>query len=134
MSSQDLAVVDGAAERTTGPPRPAPAGGLAETVVGRRGRLVTGGFFLVTGGVHLGIVAADPSFYTHFADRALLPFVSTGWSEVFMAAPAFWGLCLFAGEVALGLLLLSGGPAARVGWVGVIAFQVLLMLFGLGFW
>lgn len=112
----------------------APDRGPAETIVGRRGRVVTGGFFLMTAGVHLGIVGADPSFYTHFADAALLPLARTGWAEVFMAAPAFWGLCLFAGEAVLGVLLLAGGRAARVGWVGVIAFHVLLMLFGVGFW
>jgi hypothetical protein len=35
-----------------------------------------------------------------------------------MAAPVFWGLCLAAGETALGLLLLAGGRAARLGWAG----------------
>ena len=112
----------------------APDRGPAETIIGRRGRVVTGGFFLLTAGIHLGIVVAGPSFYTHFADGALLPLVRTGWADVFMAAPAFWGLCLFSGEAVAGALLLSGGPAARVGWVAVIAFHVLLMLFGVGFW
>jgi hypothetical protein len=99
----------------------------------RRGRLVTGGLFLSTGGVHLGIVAAGTGFYRHFADHAL-PFVHDGWATVFMAAPAFFGLCLFAGETLMGVLLLAGGRWARAGWLGVIAFQVLLMLFGVGFW
>jgi hypothetical protein len=105
-----------------------------ERLLGRRGRLVTGGFFLSMGGVHLGIVAADPQFYRPFADEALLGFVRSGWTDVFMAAPAFWGLCLALGETVLGILLLLGGGWARVGWVGVIAFHVLLMLFGWGVW
>jgi len=96
--------------------------------------MVTGGVFLVTGGVHLGIVAADTGFYAHFADRGLFAFVRDGWAEVFMVAPAFWGLCLMAGEILLGTFLLLGGAWARVGWVGVIAFHVLLMLFGFGVW
>ena len=100
--------------------------GLARTVVG--------GFYLSMGGVHLGIVAADPQFYGPFADRALLPFVRNGWADVFMATPVFWGLCLVAGETALGVLLLIGGRAAKLGWAGVIAFHVLLMLFGWGIW
>jgi hypothetical protein len=107
---------------------------LEESTTARRGRLIVGGFFLCTGGVHLGIVAADTSFYTHFADQALLTFVRDGWSEIFMSTPVFWGLCLFLGETALGVLLMIGGPGARVGWVGVIAFHLLLMLFGIGFW
>jgi len=97
-------------------------------------RTVVGGFYLSMGGVHLGIVAADPRFYGPFADRALLPFVRDGWADIFMAAPVFWGLCLVAGETTLGILLLIGGRAAKLGWAGVIAFHALLMLFGWGIW
>jgi hypothetical protein len=111
-----------------------PATTRPEHTLGRRGRLVVGGFFLTTGGVHLGIVAADTEFYRHFADHALFAFVRQGWTHVFMAAPTGFGLGLFAGETALGLLLLAGGRLARIGWSGVIAFHVLLLLFGPGFW
>ena len=99
-----------------------------------RGRRLVGGLFLVTGGIHLGIVAADTEYYRPFGDRALFGFVRTGWAEVFMAHPVFWGLMMALGEITLGVLLLAGGRPARVGWVGVIAFHVLLMLFGFGFW
>ena len=85
-------------------------------------------------GINAGIVFADPQSYQHFADGAYLEFVTAQWNNIVMANPSFWGLLLAAGEVLLGVLLLSGGPAARVGWVGVIAFHVLLMLFGPGIW
>jgi len=98
------------------------------------GREVVGGFFLVMGGVHLGLVAADPEIYEHFADAGLFPFVRDGWADLVMAAPSVWGLLLMAGEIVLGTLLLVGGRAARWGWYGVITFHVLLMLFGFGFW
>jgi fatty acid desaturase len=39
-----------------------------------------------------------------------------------------------SGEIALGTALLLGGTPARVGWLGVLAFHLLLMLFWLGFW
>jgi hypothetical protein len=97
-------------------------------------RSVVGGFYLVSAGVHLGLVAADPQTYRGFADAGLFGFVRHGWHDVFMQHPAFWGLCVMAGELTLGVLLLLGGRPARVGWVGVIAFHVLLMLFGFGFW
>lgn len=96
-------------------------------------RAVVGCFFLWTSGIHVGIVAAGTDFYRDFADGASLPWVADAWREVFMAAPVAWGLALAAGELALGLLLLRGGTAARVGWVGVIAFHVALVLFGWGF-
>jgi len=101
---------------------------------GALGRRLVGGFFLVMGGVHLGIVGADPQTYDGFADHPLFPFVREGWHQIVMVHPEFWGLCLMAGEIVLGTLLLVGGRAARWGWVGVITFHVLLMLFGVGFW
>ena len=99
-----------------------------------RARHFVGGFYLVMGGVNAGIVAADPQTYATFADGSFSSFVTRTWHEVVMAQPYFWFLALAAGEVALGLLLLRGGTAARVGWVGVITFHVLLMSFGFGFW
>jgi hypothetical protein len=93
-----------------------------------------GGFFVAMGGVHIGIVAADTETYRHFADDALFGFVRTGWAEVFMATPILWGLLLAAGEILMGSLLLRGGLPARVGWVCVMTFHVLLMLFGWGIW
>lgn len=96
-------------------------------------RSVVGGCYLFTGGVHLGIVAADTGFYRDFADNALVPFVHDRWSDVFMPDASFWGLCLMFGETVLGILLFLGGRWAKVGWSGVIAFNALLMLFGWGF-
>lgn len=98
------------------------------------GRMVVGGFFLVMGGVHLGLVSADPEVYRHFADQGLFAFVRDGWQDIVMAAPRVYGLLLMAGEVLAGVLLLTGGRAARVGWIAVIVFHALLMLFGWWVW
>lgn len=98
------------------------------------GRMLVGGFFLVMGGVHLGLVSADAQVYQHFADRGLFAFVRTGWQDIVMADPRVYGLLLMAGEVTAGILLLIGGSAARVGWAAVIVFHVLLMLFGWFVW
>lgn len=97
-------------------------------------RRAVGCFFLFTGGVHLGMVAADVEIYRHFADGSMLPFVREAWDDVFMAHAVLWALLVMTGEIAMGLLLLRGGAAAKVGWVGVIAFHVCLLLFGWGFW
>lgn len=98
------------------------------------GRSLVGGFFLVMGGVHLGLVSSDPQVYQHFADHALFGLVRTGWSELVMAAPAVYGLLLMTGEITAGTLLLVGGRAARIGWIAVIAFHVVLMVFGWWIW
>ncbi len=95
--------------------------------------VAAGAFFACMAGVHLGIVKADPTNYAGMADASPWGFVRSGWDDVFMAHPAGWGLAVAAGELVLAVLLLRGGPLARVGWVGVVAFQVLLVLFGWGF-
>lgn len=100
----------------------------------RVGGPVVGGFFLSMGGVHLGLVAADPETYRHFADEGLFAFVRDGWQQIFMAHPAVFGLLLMAAETLVGVLLLVGGRYARAGWAAVIVFHVLLMLFGFGVW
>lgn len=100
----------------------------------RGARRLVGGFYLVTGGINAGIVAAGPQTYETFADGSFWPWVTRAWHDIVMAQPYFWFVLLAAGEVVLGLLLLRGGRAARAGWVGVIAFHVLLMSFGLGVW
>lgn len=97
-------------------------------------RRVVGGFFLTTAGINAGITIADPNTYQHFADPAALAFVRNAWQTVVMAAPSFWGFLLAAGELVIGVLLLRGGTAARLGWAGVLLFHVLLMFFGPGIW
>ncbi|WP_434992330.1 hypothetical protein [Arthrobacter sp. Ld5] len=97
-------------------------------------RKITGGLFLFTGGMHLGIVMANPQYYASFAKGAYIPLVEKAWDKIFMAAPARWGTAVSLGEATLGILLLRGGGAAKVGWVGVIAFHFGLMLFSFGIW
>ena len=97
-------------------------------------RRFVGGFFLVMAGINAGIVVGDPHTYRTFADGSWSSFVTEAWHDVVMAHPLAWILLLAAGEVTLGVLLLQGGPAARAGWAGVVAFHVLLMSFGFGFW
>ena len=90
----------------TARPRTARHPGLARRVVG--------GFYLSMGGVHVGIIAVDPTVYRSFADAAYLSFVRTGWNEIFMADPRMWGLALTLGETLLGTALLV--PLARADW------------------
>jgi len=99
-----------------------------------RVRRFVGCFYLMTAGINAGIAFADAQAYRHFADASYLPLVTRMWHDVVMARPTVWGLLLAGGELALGILLLSHGRAVQIGWVGVIAFHVLLMAFGFGIW
>lgn len=93
-------------------------------------RAIVGSFFLWTSGIHVGVAALAPLSYRHFADAAVMGWVERGWNEVFMANPRVWGLAVAGAELMLGLLLLRGGGAAKVGWLGVIGFHLGLVLFG----
>ena len=97
-------------------------------------RKIVGGFYLSMGGVHLGIVMSNPEVYRPFASGAYFAFVRSGWTDIFMAYPRAWGMALVVGETLVGVALLVGGTWAKLGWVGVIAFHVALMLFGFGVW
>ena len=91
-----------------------PTGEVATTL--RRpsgGRLTIGGFFPAMGGVHLGLVAADPQVYRDFAQHALLGLVRDGWRDIVMSTPAVYGLLLMAGEVTAGARDLDRTGAPR---------------------
>lgn len=91
-------------------------------------------FFLWTSGIHVGIVAADPDVYRHFADASLLPGLSAAWRSTFMTHATSAGLLLAGGELVLALTLLGPWAWRRAGWVAVISFHGALMCFGWGFW
>ena len=110
------------------------AGTESRARLAHRARRFVGCFYLTMAGINAGIVFADAGTYRHFADASYLPFVTRMWRDVVMAHPATWGLLLAGGEIVLGTLLLHGGRAAQAGWLGVIAFHLLLMTFGFGIW
>lgn len=98
-------------------------------------RRAIGGLYLCCAGLNAGLVIADPEVYREFAASSYLPFVRTGWDAIVMVHPTAWILLLALGEIVVGSLLLSSSDRAiHAGWAAVIGFQLLLMLFGFGFW
>ena len=95
--------------------------------------IAAGAFYTCMAGVHIGIVTADPQDYGNVPSQSPWGFIKTAWADIFMAHPQFWGLFAAGLEVFLGVLLLVGGRASKLGWVGVIAFQFPLILFGWGY-
>lgn len=92
--------------------------------------VAAGAFYACMAGVHLGIVSADPQMYATFADASPWGWLRSGWQQVFMSHPVLWGLVTAALELLLGVLLLIGDRPARLGWIGIIAFQLALIPFG----
>ncbi|WP_068400667.1 hypothetical protein [Kribbia dieselivorans] len=92
--------------------------------------VAAGAFYTCMAGVHIGVVAADPQVYASYGESASMSWVSTLWADIFMARPGFWGLVAAAIEITIGVLLLVGGRASKLGWIAVAAFQVALILLG----
>jgi hypothetical protein len=107
---------------------------IASRPVVVRARLSLAALYLASAGVHCVLVTVNPNAYRHFADNAVLPVVAHAWRDVFMADPDAWGLTVALGEVLLASALLIGGGWRRLGYAGVIAFNLALTLFGWGFW
>jgi hypothetical protein len=98
------------------------------------GRTTLAALYVASAGVHCVLVATNPEAYRDFADHAVAPFVATAWHDVFMSDPTAWGLTVALAEVLLASALLIGGGWRRLGYAGVIAFNLALTLFGWGFW
>ena len=96
--------------------------------------LTVGCFYLCMAGVHVGLVASNPQVYDGFGQDGLFAFVRDGWDSVFMSTPVLWASLLLMGEIVIGVLLVIGGPLARWGWGAVVAFHLLLLLFGWWVW
>ena len=85
-------------------------------------------------GINFGLAVGDPQTYDSFAQAAHFDWVSQAWQTAFMAQPAMWATLLGLGEVVLGIALLAGGRWSLLGYLGVIAFHLALLLFGWGVW
>ena len=97
--------------------------------VARVGRLAFGVMFAGGAAVHVAIVVTGTETYRHFADTAFIPFVKQAWVSVFMPHAALLGLLLAAFELAVGLLILAGGPKTRLGLLAAVAFHLLQQQF-----
>ena len=96
-------------------------------------RIGVGGFYLVMAGINIGMAVADSETYRHFADGGLFAFVREGWLTIVMSNPGLWIGLLAAGELLIGVMLLIGGRWTLPAYGAIIAFHLVLVLFGWGF-
>lgn len=97
-------------------------------------RVVVGIFFIVMAvavNVVLSIVAPD-QFIKLGTDAPLIPLYGWFFQNVVAPAPQVIGILAAAGEIAVGLLILSGGRRTKLGLAGAILF--LIVVTPLGIW
>lgn len=94
------------------------------------GRVAVGLLMLVGGAAFNAGQLASGNDYHGFADPAHFRWVTDAWDAVVVARPGVWIGLLVLFEAIVGVLVLAGGRATRVGYVAAITFHALLWLFG----
>lgn len=96
-------------------------------------RIFVGAFFIMMAvGVNLVLTILAPDQFMKLGDEPLLPFYGWVFQYVFAPAPQVVGVLAAAGEIAIGLLILSAGRSVKLGLAGAIAF--LIVITPLGIW
>jgi uncharacterized membrane protein len=94
------------------------------------GRAATGVLFLIGGALMHVITLATGGDYAGFADPAHFQWVTDAWRAVVAPNQLFFIGLLIVFEATVGLLAVSGGRRTQLGYLGIIAFYLLLWLFG----
>lgn len=97
-------------------------------------RIFIGIFFIIMAvavNALLSIVAPD-QFVRLGVDAPLIPFYAWFFDHVVAPAPQIIGILTAAGEIAVGLLILSSGRRVKLGLTGAIVF--LIIITPLGIW
>jgi hypothetical protein len=100
----------------------------------RTGRLAVAVLFLGAGALVNATFLATGDDYADFADGAYLAFVRDTWRDLVVPSHYLFISLLVAFEAAVGLLVLAGGKRTQLGYVAAIAFHVVLLSFGWGFY
>lgn len=97
-------------------------------------RIFIGVFFIIMAlavNALLSIVAPD-QFVRLGTDAPLIPFYARFFEQVVALAPQLVGILAAAGEITVGLLILSSGRRVKLGLIGAILF--LIVITPLGVW
>jgi hypothetical protein len=94
------------------------------------GRVAVGVLFLIGGALLHVINLVNDGDYTDFANPAHFTWVADAWRAVVPPNQDLLIGLLALFEATLGVLILSGGRRTQLGYAGVIAFYLVLWLFG----
>ncbi|MCX8455981.1 hypothetical protein [Paenarthrobacter ureafaciens] len=97
-------------------------------------RIFTGIFFIIMAvGVNLVLSISAPEQFVQLGTAApLIPLYDWAFEHVVARAPALVGILAAAGEITIGLLILSSGRRVKLGLLAAIVF--LLVITPLGIW
>ncbi len=88
------------------------------------------GLVMVAGAVaNTFMTLTQPEIYASFADMSLIPLYRNLWYSLVVPYLEFWLALVIVFELTVGILILSKGPAVKVGLVGAILFFLFLVPF-----
>jgi len=96
----------------------------------RVGRIALGVLYVGAGALVNAIYLLTGDNYSKFADAAHIDFVRDTWRSTVVPNHTFFITLLVAFELAVGVMVLSGGRLAEVGMLGALAMHVGLLPFG----
>jgi len=94
------------------------------------GRDATAVLFVIGGALMHVVTLATGGDYAGFADPAHFQWTTDAWRAVVAPNQVYFIGLLILFEATVGLLTISGGRRTQAGLIGVIAFYLLLWLFG----
>jgi hypothetical protein len=99
----------------------------------RTGRFGVAVLYVAAGAAVNGFFLLRGDDYANFADHAYVPFVRHTWRNVVVPNRGLFISLLIVFELAVGLLVISGGRWTQLAYSAAIAFHIALLAFGWGF-
>ena len=97
-------------------------------------RIILGIVYFIGALINLRFALQSPEVYQTFADFAVIPFYRTLWSSIVMPHITKWLLLVVGCEIIMGLFILSKETLVKIGLLGGIVFNLMLIPFWWSGW
>ena len=97
-------------------------------------RIILGIIYLMGAMINLRFALLTPGIYQTFADFAVIALYKTLWSSIVMPNITIWLLLVVVFEIIVGIFVLNKGSFVKIGLMGGIVFNLMLIPFWWSGW